>query len=391
MSMTAQLGHELSASSALGESARALAPLADRYAEFADEQGELAPELVDALHEAGLFGMWVPQQLGGSELDPVASLEVIENMSYGCANAGWVVMAANLSTGTAGSFLADHAVAEMFGKERFPVIAGQGTRPGMAHLTDGGQLLSGSWSFASGLKHGQYVHSLGIIAETGEPRIFVTPVEQAVLIDNWDVMGLRGTGSIDYTMDNVFVPDGFSHFAVTQDAVRGGSLYHVGIIGFATICHSGWALGVGRRLLDELAAMVESKAGRPGAQADSESFLEGFAQAEASMRAARALIYEQWSGVRDVLARDEYLSTRQNTLIRVALAHVTKTLGEVANFVYLKGGTTALRRGTVQRLMRDVHAGTQHVTSSPMVWQNCGRELSGVAADKHWQFLDLVG
>lgn len=108
------------------------------------------------------------------------------------------------------------------------------------------------------------------------------------------------------------------------------------------------------------------------------------------MRAARAFVYEQWQGATDVLARDEYLSTRQHTLVRLALANVTKALGEVGNFVYLKGGTTALRRGTLQRLMRDVHAGTQHITSSPMVWQNCGRELSGVAAGKHWQFLDLV-
>lgn len=391
MSMTmTELGQDLSASSTLGERARALVPMADRCATYADEQGELDPELVDALHDNGLFGMWVPEALGGSELNPVRSLEVIENLSYGCANAGWVVMAANLSTGTAGSFLSDDAVATMFGGPRFPVVAGQGTRPGVAHQVDGGQRLSGAWSFASGLKHGQYVHSLGIIAETGEPRIFVTPVEQAVLIDNWDVMGLRGTGSIDYTMDDVFVPEGFSHFAVAQDAVRGGSLYHVGIIGFATMCHSGWALGVGRRMLDELAAMVEAKAGRPGAQGDSDSFLESFAQAEASMRAARAFVYEQWQGATDVLARDEYLSTRQHTLVRLALANVTKALGEVGNFVYLKGGTTALRRGTLQRLMRDVHAGTQHITSSPMVWQNCGRELSGVAAGKHWQFLDLV-
>ena len=106
------------------------------------------------------------------------SLEVLENLSYADASAGWVTMAANLSIGTAGAYLADHAVAELWGDGRNPVIAGQGTRPGTATMVDGGLSLSGSWSFGSGLKHSSHVHSLGIIEETGEPRIFVTPIEQ---------------------------------------------------------------------------------------------------------------------------------------------------------------------------------------------------------------------
>ena len=136
-------------------------------------------------------------------------------------------------------------------------------------MVDGGLSLSGSWSFGSGLKHSTHVHSLGIVEETGEARIFVTPITDVNLLDNWDVMGLRGTGSIDYTMDNVFVPDGWSHFAVTTVPERGGNLYGLGIIGFAVTCHSGWAMGVGRRLLDELAGLVHGKAGatrRPGRQ-----------------------------------------------------------------------------------------------------------------------------
>jgi hypothetical protein len=84
------------------------------------------------------------------------------------------------------------------------------------------------------------------------------------------------------------------------------------------------------------------------------------------------------------------MSVRQHTMVRVALTHITKTLHEVASFVYLSSGTTALRSGTLQRLYRDVHAGTQHVTSSPGVWQKCGQELVGTAAGKTWQFLDLV-
>jgi alkylation response protein AidB-like acyl-CoA dehydrogenase len=376
--------------SELGAKAKALASLVDEWGPDADEHGELAPAVVDALHRDGLFGMWVPQVLGGSELDPLQSLDVIEQLAYGDPSVGWVVMAACLSTGTAGSYLGDGAVAELFGKERFPVIAGQGTRPGVA-VTDGdGYRLSGAWSFASGLKHGTHIHSLGIIQETGEPRIFVTPVDSATLIDNWDVMGLRGTGSIDYTMQDVWVHDEWSHFAVTEQPKRGGTLYHVGIIGFAEMCHAGWAMGVGRRLLDELAALSQERVGRAGASAASDSFTEGFGRAEGTYRAARALVYEQWGAATAALARGEHLSDRQHTLVRLALTHVTSALNEIANFVYLAAGTHALRRGTLQRLMRDVHAGTQHVTVSPPVVQRCGTKLAGLAEGTRWQFLDLV-
>lgn len=376
--------------SALGERAKALAPLADQHGAFADENGQLAPELVDALHDDGLFGMWVPEVLGGSECNPVESLDVVEQLAYGDPSAGWVVMAACLSTGTAGAYLADGAVKELFGHQRFPVIAGQGTRPGTA-VTDGdGYRLSGAWSFASGLKHGTHIHSLGIIQETGEPRIFVTPIDAANLIDNWDVMGLRGTGSIDYTMDGVPVHDDWTHFAVTEEPRRGGSTYHLGIIGLAEICHAGWATGVGRRLLDELAALSQERVGRAGANATSESFAEAYGAAEGNYRAARALVYEQWGAATAALARGEHLSDRQHTLVRLALTHVTRSLNEIANFVYLAGGTHALRRGTLQRLMRDVHAGTQHVTVSPPVVRRCGTKLAGLAEGTRWQFLDLV-
>ena len=385
-----RLGESLSDDTILAERAKALVPLLDAEAEFADNEGELSPAAVAALHRDGLLKLWVPEKLGGAELDPVHSLEVLENLSYADASAGWVTMAANLSIGTAGAYLSDHAVAELWGDGKQPVIAGQGTRPGTAKIVDGGLLLSGSWSFGSGLKHSSHVHSLGIIEETGEPRIFVTPIEAVNLIDNWDVMGLRGTGSIDYTMESVFVPNGWSHFAVTTTPERGGSLYGLGIIGFAVTCHSGWAMGVGRRLLDELAGLVQSKAGRPGAQADSVAFQQGYAESEAKFRAARALVMESWTDLSKSLYAGDGISVRQHTLVRLALTHITKTLHEIATFVYLAGGTTSLRRGTIQRMYRDVFAGTQHVTSSPNVWQTCGRELMGVAEGKTWQFLDLV-
>jgi alkylation response protein AidB-like acyl-CoA dehydrogenase len=372
------------------ERARSLAPLLDEHARWGDEHSTLAEEVVDALHENRIFGMWVPRELGGSELDPVSSLKVIEELSAGDASTGWVTMAASLAIGTGGAYLGDEAVNEIFAGERFPVIAGQGTRPGSAVSHDGGHLLSGSWSFASGIKHSGFIHTLAVVEGTGEPRIFVLPVEQATLIDNWDVMGLRATGSIDYTIDSVFVPEHFSHFAVTETPERGGSLYRLGIINIAAICHSGWALGVGKRMLDELRKLVRAKAGRPGQQGDNDSFAEGYGQAEGTYRAARALIFETWNDATDTLERGEPLSVDQNTLIRLGTVQATRAAHEVSRFVYAASGTTGLREGVVQRYFRDMHAGTQHIIPSAPILQTVGRKLAGLADGKVWQFLELV-
>jgi indole-3-acetate monooxygenase len=371
--------------------AKNVAVAADRHADEGDREGRLSQPVVDALHEERLFGMWVPHTVaGGSELDVLSSIRVIETVSHGDPSAGWVLMAAALAVGTGAAYLERDAVDELFGGDRLPVIAGQGTRPGTAVPAPGGFRLSGSWSFASGIKHASHIHTLGLIAGTNEPRIFVLPVGKATLIDNWDVLGLRATGSIDYRIDDVFVPEAYTHFAVTDTPKQGGDLYRIGIIGFAAICHSAWACGIGRRLLDEIGAKVRGGIGRSGTQASSETFHEQYAKTEAAYRAARALVYDAWGNVNDALDRGEPLTTRHHTMIRLAMAHITWTCKDVADFVYKSAGTLALRAGTIQRLYRDMQAGTQHITSSPPVFRAAGRELAGLAEGKRWMFLDLV-
>jgi alkylation response protein AidB-like acyl-CoA dehydrogenase len=319
----------------LTERARAVALIADQHAEFGDSQGRLADPVVDALHREGLFGMWVPKSLpGGAELDPVSSLQVIENLAYGDPSAGWVLMAAALAVGTGAAFLSEAAVSELFGKPRLPVIAGQGTRPGLAVPKDDGFMLSGSWSFASGIKHGTHIHTLGLIEGTGEARIFVLPVGKATLIENWDVLGLRATGSIDYRIDSVFVPEGYTHPALIDTPKRGGGLYQIGVIGFAIMCHSAWACGIGRRVLDELVKNVRGKMGRAGTLATSEAFHQQHAKAEGT------LSRRSCAGLRSVERRTGH--TRTWRAFVHAATHVDPIGDGTCDVVGARGGDVCL-------------------------------------------------
>ena len=143
-------------------------------------------------------------------------------------------------------------------------------------------------------------------------------------------------------------------------------------------------------MLDELLKLIEARSGRVGALGDNHAFQGEYAMAEAKLRAARALVYETWHDVEETLNRGDALSMRQNTLTRLALQHATWTIEEVSMFVYNAAGTTALRSGVIQRFFRDMHAGTQHMTSGPPVRQACGRQLAGLAPGQRWQFVTLV-
>ncbi|MFI6294768.1 acyl-CoA dehydrogenase family protein [Nonomuraea sp. NPDC050790] len=370
--------------------ARALRPLIEAEADAAEAQGRLTEPVIEALHEAGLFGVWVPTVLGGSELSPRELIAVFEELSYADPSTGWVVMATTLENGTAAAYLGDDAVERIFKGPRIPLFAGQGTRPGVAVPENGGFRLSGQWSFASGMLHAQYVHSLGAVEGTDEVRIFITPIEDAEMLGNWDVLGLRATGSIDYRLDGVYVPESQSHVFTADRPLRGGALYRLGVLDQALICHTGWALGVGRRLLDELIGYAVAKAGRPGQIAGSEAFHADFARAEARFRAAKALVNETWEDAERTLDAGRALDVRQETMVRLTLNHATSTVAEVARFVHDSGGTTAVRDGLIQRLFRDVHTGSAHITSGPQALRECGRELAGLAAGQTWAFMELV-
>jgi alkylation response protein AidB-like acyl-CoA dehydrogenase len=387
--ITASRLHVSNEFDALMERLDAITPLLKANADANEAGGRLTPEVEAALLNSGAYRVGIPQNLGGYEFSPRQVIETIEKISYADASTGWVFMALQMITGTTAAWLGEEATAELFAGDNHALIAGQGTRLGTAAKVDGGYRLSGSWSFASGMHQATHIHTAAFCPDTNQALVFTLPKEQATLIDNWDVMGLRATGSIDYVIEDVFVPDSFVYEVSIMDALNGGAIYHLGLANMSGICHTGWALGVARRLLDEMKELAGKKTGAPGATVDTDQFHAAYAKAEATLRSARAWTMEVWADNEAALDRGELLSTEQETLTRLALNNVTWSAHEVTMAVYKWAATAALRSGDIQRYFRDMHAGTQHVTSGPVVLQNCGRQLAGLAPNARWVFLDL--
>ena len=125
--------------------------------------------------------------------------------------------------------------------------------------------------------------------------------------------------------------------------------------------------------------------------ADTGSFHEAYATAEAKARATRAFVFEAWRDIEAMLERGDKMSTRQITLLRLALNYLTTATVEIVDFAYKAGGGTALRPSAIQRCFRDMHAGTQHFLTRDAVLRDCGRELAGLAEGQEWNIIGLVG
>jgi alkylation response protein AidB-like acyl-CoA dehydrogenase len=230
----------------------------------------------------------------------------------------------------------------------------------------------------------------------GAPEVIIVHIERKdfELRDNWDVLGLRGTGSYDYGLkaDELFVPDYMCYPFSADVPRRGGTQYTVGLIGFTAWGHTSWALGVGRRVLDEIAKIARTKSGPFGAVAESATFKHSFAQAESTYRAARAFCYEVWNDLSESLLRGERATLRQIALLRMAMRHIHDVMSETSTFAYRAGGGVALRSSILQRCYRDVHAGTQHLLLSDQIFQECGRVMLGMTSEKaRWTVLGVIG
>ena len=269
-------------------------------ADQAEAIGQLPQDTVDALNDSGLLSYKVPEALGGAEADPLMQLDVVEAVTRIDPAAGWCLMICAASIANMGAFLPDEAIDEIFAGGRIPRAAGVAAPNGRAKPVEGGYRVTGRWAFGSGVGHSDWISAGAWVVDdqqqfTRQIRV-VFPTADAYIHDNWQVMGLKGTGSCDYSVSELFVPQRFTWDGADSRPRRGGPFFLLGRPGLVTTGHCAFALGVGRLALDAVTELAQSKergyAGGMALVAGRGSFQRALGECDLRLRAARALVVE---------------------------------------------------------------------------------------------------
>jgi alkylation response protein AidB-like acyl-CoA dehydrogenase len=348
----------------------------------AESGGTLPQATVDAIYESGLFSFKTPQVLGGAEADAMIQLDVIEAASRIESSAGWCLMIGAGSLANMAAFLCDEAIDEIFAGGKAPKTAGVAAPSGEATPVEGGYRVSGRWSFASGIRHAQWVSSgamlVGGKADPPQHLRIVVPTSQAQIHDNWEVVGLRGTGSCEYSLSNVFVPQRFTWAGGEAGPQRGGPNFLLGRPGMQTTGHCGFALGVGRRALDAVTELALSKKrgyrGSAELVADRGSFQRFLGESDLRLRAARNLVLETieeaWASVCQGMTPLPPLQAR----MRASATYSTEVAADVVSQAFRFGGGAAMFSSHVlQKCLRDINAAAQHNMVSDRAYENHGQ------------------
>ncbi|HEY5208051.1 MAG TPA: acyl-CoA dehydrogenase family protein [Stellaceae bacterium] len=371
--------------------AERLVPLIEAEAEAAERAQQQSDQVVAELRKAGLYSMLLPRVLGGAELDFVDAMRIVERLAWADGSAGWCTMVAGVMAASAGAFIPDKGAQAIYGHGPDATISGNGVPRGQARRVDGGYRIGGSWAYGSGIPHAEWVHSGCFIVDDagkpvlnpdGSPEIVLMhhPKDTVELKGNWDVLGLRATGSFDYVQKgaDLFVPEHMTYSFDAETPRRGGTQYQIDLVGFTAWGHTSWALGVGRRALDEIARLARERHDAFGLLADSPTFRKAFAEAEAKYRAARAFVYEGWTGIAESSAQGIAPTLEQIALVRLAMRHIHDVLSEITTFAHRYSRGVSLRPSRLQRAYRDAHAGTQHLLLADEIELECARVLLGV-------------
>jgi len=383
--------------------ANALVPLVQADADEAERLYRQTDRVMAEFRRVGLNAMLTPRAVGGHELSYVDGMRIVERLSYADGSTGWYMMVTGIQGAQLGSFLSDSGAARVFANGPDFTGAGQGVPRGRARPVEGGYIVTGTWGYGSGIHHAEWIHSGCFVMDGdkmkldrfGKPEIVLVhhPKDQIELKGNWDVLGLRGTGSYDYTtrQAELFVPADMC-WMLDAKPFRGGIQYTGSIVALSTWGHTGWAIGIGRRVLDELNTIARKRTDAFGVLANSASFKQSYAEAEAKFRAAHAFVYQAWEDLDETYARRRHASVEQITLTRMAMRHLHDVISEIATFAHRASRGISLRPSILQRCYRDIHSGTQHIFLADEIVQECGRVLLGGAADDaEWMILGLRG
>ncbi len=361
-----------------------LAGIRDHRQEFeaagdrAEEMRTLPPGTVEVLRDLGMLWLKTPEELGGTPLAPLEFCDVIEELAYVDVSTAWAAMIGNGCAGMAGGWLPDGGARRLFTPDGpTPLIAGQPQPRGTGRPAEGGYLVTGRWGFASGIVHASWViGGFAVTGNDGRVLLFIAPKDEAEVIDNWHVAGLVGTGSMDFRMDEVFVPEDMT-WERTGAAARGGDLFRQEALQFVSNEVPPLCAGMARRALDDMTDLASRTARIAGGATLSERgvFLKELGRAETKVRAARLVHRDAIETAWEATCEGTGPSPAQHAAVLAASVFAVETCAEVITDLFRYGGGRVLSLShPMQRHLRNALAARQHVALTEEHYESAGRE-----------------
>jgi alkylation response protein AidB-like acyl-CoA dehydrogenase len=374
----------MSASAIVG-AARDLSELIEANAPDGERIRRLPMPTVRALSDAALMRMCVPAVYGGPEVDPVTMVAAIETVARSDGAAGWCSMIAS-TTSSMASFLPEATAREIYGDPTSitgGVFApnGKGTATTMNGVD--GFAVTGRWAWGSGTQHCRWVLG-GALCDDGTFRLCWFPQSEVTFHDTWHTSGMRGSGSLDYSVDDVFVP---AERTIQPGVTRPVVASPLSMFPNFTLLAAGVSavgLGVARRALDELVELAQGKKPQYSSKTLARSAFTQIelARAEGSLRAARAFLHDELRSAWAVALDGGEVTVEARTGIRLAATHAATVGAAVADVAFtLAGGTAVYDTSVLGRCLRDAHVVTQHIQTAPKLNETIGKLLLGVDVD----------
>lgn len=380
----------------LVRAAAALRPVIRGFREEIEREQRLPLPLVAQLRAAGFYRLVIPRALGGLQADPLTFLRIVELLAEGAGSVGWNI--ANNSIGqliTLG--LPDAGVEEVHGTTATTIIAGTAVQGGgQAIPVEGGYRVNGHWSFGSGCQEATWMLGSFQILDGGTPRQGahggqfwrgVFPRAEATIVEgSWDVSGLRGTGSFDWTVKDVFLPERRTmiHAGVPLDnqwARWPGVTYALPAQAWVGPHHSAVITGIARAGIDALIALAVEKTprGRTGMLCDNPQVQDAVGRADAILNAGRVYRGAMIAGLWHTIAAGGETTLEQRARCRLAAVHAADCAREAMDLVYRHGGSTSFKRESrLAECWRDLHVVGQTVTIAPEWYPIGGRAFLGL-------------
>ena len=368
-----------------------LATIATRAADT-EQQRRLPADLAAELAQAGLFRMLVPTSLGGAELDVATLFNRLEQLGRADAATGWCVMIGGTTALISAWLPLEHA-REIWAD---PGVITGGVFAPMGRATVDGEnyLVSGRWAWGSGSANCSWLLGGAVIMEGGEMRrlpngapdhrMMVMRRHEVELIDTWDALGMRGTGSGDLAAKDVRVPQGRSVSFITDTPREDGPLYRFAPFGLLALGIAAVASGNALGALDDLKALAVAKKGQGSSRSLAERGVvqADYAAAHADLDAARALVHAEIAAAWDRVVAGDTLDLPARARLRLAATRLTQVSARVAAKMHeLAGGTSVYASHPLNRRFRDAHVATQHVMVAPPTLELAGRVLLGLPVD----------